>query len=91
MVFLFSLGQTLLKQDSEIQDVADERPMKKRRVTFRDEDGMELARYRVASLKERVEKMVAEARDIDSALQELLRETVHIKSNESHEPDTCTY
>jgi hypothetical protein len=47
--------------------------MKKRRVTFRDEDGMELARYRVASLKERVEKVVAEARDIDSALQELLR------------------
>ena len=65
--------------------------MKKRRVTFRDEDGMELGHYRVASLKERVEKVVAEARDIDSALQELLRETVHIKSNKSHEPDTCTY
>jgi hypothetical protein len=48
--------------------------MKKRRVTFRDEDDMELVRYRIASLKERVKKVVAEARDIDSALQELLRE-----------------
>jgi hypothetical protein len=71
----FHQAKSSLKQDSGIQDVADEHPMKKRRVTSRDENNMELVRYRIAGLKERVEKVAAEARDITSALEELLRET----------------
>lgn len=70
----FHQAKSSSKQDLRIQDVADERPMKKRRVTPRDEDDMELVRPRVASLKERVEKVAAEARDIATALEELLRE-----------------
>jgi hypothetical protein len=49
--------------------------MKKRCVTPRDENDMELVRYRIAGLKERVEKVAAEARSITSALEDLLRVT----------------
>lgn len=68
----FHQAKSSLKQDLRIQD---ERPMKKRRVTSRDEDNMELVRPRIASLKERVEKVAAEARDVTIALEELLCET----------------
>ena len=70
----FHQEKSSLKQDLGIQDVADRCPMKKRRVTSHDENDMELVQPRIASLKERVEKLAAEARDITSALEELLRE-----------------
>ena len=38
------------------------------------QNDMELVQPRIISLKERVEKLNAEARDITSALEELLRE-----------------
>jgi hypothetical protein len=69
---LFLSGQI---QDLEIQDVTDERPMKKRHVTFHDEDNMELVQHRITSVKERVENVATEARDINSVLKELLHET----------------
>ena len=74
MVFYFHQAKSSLKRGLGIQDVADERPMKKRHVTFCDEDDMKLVRHRISGLKERVEKVAAEARDINSALQELLRD-----------------
>ena len=71
----FHQAGSSLKWDLGIQDVADEHPMKKQRVTSCDENNMELVWYRIAGLKERVEKVAAEARDITSALEELLCET----------------
>jgi hypothetical protein len=75
MVVYFRQAKSSLKRDLEIQDVTDERPMKKRHVAFRDEDNMELVRHRITSVKERVENVAAEARDINSVLEELLHET----------------
>jgi hypothetical protein len=43
-------------------------------VTFHDEDNMELVWHRITSVKERVENVAAEARDINSVLEELLHE-----------------
>ena len=68
----FHQAKSSLKQDSGIQD---ERPIKKRRVTSHDENDIELVHHRITSLKKRVEKVAAEARDITSALEELLHET----------------
>jgi len=53
--------------------MADERPMKKRRIAFCDEDDIKLMQCKIASLKKRVEKVAAEARDVVSALEELLQ------------------
>jgi hypothetical protein len=66
--------KSTLKRDSGKQDV-DERLLKRRRVTVRDEDEMGSVRCEIASLKESVEKVAAEARDIKSMLEELIRET----------------
>ena len=71
----FHQARSSLKRDSGIQDVADEHLMKKQCVTSHDENNMELVWYRIAGLKKRVEKVAAEARDITSALEELLCET----------------
>lgn len=64
-----------LKRDSGIQDAADERPLKRRRVTVRDEDEMGSVRCEIASLKESVEKVAAETRDIKRMLKKLVCET----------------
>ena len=42
-----------LKQDSEVQDMANACPMKKRRIVFCDEDDIRLMQRRIASLKKR--------------------------------------
>jgi hypothetical protein len=72
---LFHQAKSSLKRGSRIQDVADERPLKKRRVTFRDEDDMGAVWHEIAILKERVAKVAAEAQDINTTLQELLHKT----------------
>ena len=70
----FHQATSPLKRKSRIQDVADGRPLKKRCVDFHGQGGTRLVQHEIASLKERIGKVAAEAQDITSTLQELLRE-----------------
>ena len=70
----FHQATSPLKRKSRIPDVADGRPLKKRRVDFHGQGGTRSVQYEIASLKERIGKVAAEAQDITSTLQELLRE-----------------
>ena len=70
----FHQATSPLKRKSRIPDVADRRPLKKRRVDFHGQGGTRSVQYEIASLKERIGKVAAEAQDITSTLQELLRE-----------------
>ncbi|KAF8961301.1 hypothetical protein BDZ97DRAFT_1921379 [Flammula alnicola] len=71
-------AESSLKRDSGIQDVVDERPLKKQRLAFRDEDDMRWVQHEITGVKESLEKIAAEARedrqDINRTLQELLHE-----------------
>ena len=70
----FHQATSLLKRKSGIQDVADGRPLKKRCVVFHGEGSTRSVQHEIASLKERIGKVAAEAQDITSTLQKLLRE-----------------
>jgi hypothetical protein len=65
-----------LKQDFELQNIADERPSKKQCLAFRNKDDMKWLQNEITGVKENLEKMAAEAREdrlvINSTLQELL-------------------
>lgn len=73
----FPRAKSLFKRDFEIQDVADERTLKKQRLASRSEDDMRRMQREIAGIKEGLEKVAAEARkdrrDI-CALQRLLRQ-----------------
>jgi hypothetical protein len=75
-----------LKRDSGVQDVGHERPFKKQRVAFHEEDvdWMRAMQHEITGVKESLEKIAAEARedrrDISSMLQELLRELIRQRS-----------
>ena len=72
----FHQATSPLKWKSGIQDVADGRPLKKQHVVFHGEGSMrsESVQHEIASFKERIGKVAAEAQDITSMLQELLCE-----------------
>jgi len=67
-----------LKRDSELQDVADERPLKRQRLAPRDKDDIRWLQDEIIGVKESLEQMAAEARegreDLTNLIQELLQE-----------------
>lgn len=66
---------------SQTQDVAGERPLKKRRIAFGNEDDMQWMRCEITGMKYSLERMAAEAREnrenINTKLQEL-QELLHV-------------
>ena len=71
-------AKSLLKRGSSIQDVADERPLKKQHVSSLDEDLIRWVEHEISGVKEGLEKIATEAREdrrsIHATLQDLLHE-----------------
>jgi len=68
--------KSLLKRDSGIQDVPDERLLKKQRLSSCDEDDMRRVQHEIAGIKESVEKLTAEVRKDRQEIR-ALRELLH--------------
>ena len=62
------------KRGSRIQDVTDKRPLKKRRLSSRDEDDMRRIRQAIIRVEEGIQRIEAELQEVNLTLKVLRQE-----------------